>query len=44
MASVGGCFVDTHSAPAAGNHEVLGLLVGECDQAESFVSECVSNC
>lgn len=28
----------THSAPAAGNHEVLGLLVGESDKAESRMS------
>jgi hypothetical protein len=33
--------VATHSAPAAGNHEVLGLLVGESDQAEDCVSACV---
>ena len=33
--------MDTHSAPAAGNHEVLGLLVGESDKAEDYVSACV---
>lgn len=31
----------THSAPAAGNHKVLGLLVGESDQAEGCVLVCV---
>jgi hypothetical protein len=33
--------VATYSAPAAGNHEVLGLLVGESDQAEGRVSACM---
>jgi hypothetical protein len=41
MASIEGCFVDTHSAPTAGNHEVLGLLVGESDKAEDCMSACV---
>jgi hypothetical protein len=29
--------VCTHSAPAAGNHKVLGFLVGESDQAKGCV-------
>lgn len=35
--------MDTHSAPAAGNHEVLGLLVGESDKAESCMSACAQS-
>lgn len=38
MASAEGSVVGTHSAPAAGNHEILGLLVGEGDEAESKMS------
>jgi hypothetical protein len=30
--------MDTHSAPAAGNHEVLGLLVGESDKTGGCMS------
>lgn len=44
MACARACVEGTHSAPAAGNHEVLGLLVGESDKAESRRSARVQLC
>lgn len=40
----GACPDCTYSAPFAGNHEILGLLVGESDQTIALSALCPPNC